>query len=86
MFRNEYKDNFISVGRQLSEFAYWTMLVERLDSSLRFSHDDDRNDATTYVCVWQMYRCNIRMISPTRQYDCQVYAILQHRVRRCYTR
>jgi len=73
MLRNEYKDNFISVG--LLTVKVCTLNYARTSQFFVHIHYDDRNDATLYVWVWWMYWCTFeRLARYIRRYDrYQVY-------------
>ena len=71
MLRNEYKDNFISIGPLIVNIcSNAERYYARTSRFFICTHYDNGNDATTYVWVWRMYRRNVRAISPTRYGRC----------------
>jgi len=52
MLRNEYKDNFISIGPLIVSVC--TLNDARTSRFFIRTHYDDRNDTTTYVWVWRI--------------------------------
>jgi len=65
LLRNEYKDNFISIGPLTVSVCTLNATPVCLDSS---SVRITMTETTMYVWVWQMYRRNIPVISPTRRH------------------